>query len=1183
MSHQNGQKAFGGGFSSTNFFQDGAKVPRKPKQNASRSTGRPQSRNITPGNPSLSGNNNMKSYSNKPTNTKPINKKAVNKTQQKPYPKKLQTGDQFQTNKQVTTARKSNSFESKFMGSMLLEPKLLGYTQLNHEERPTPKYLLKEQVLFDSSSFVDNEWDRENQLMLQQRESEFRGDAQVLFEEFQVYREKERKVMEGLNLVDKENAKKSLNDAIVFRGSCQDMCPIYERVERVYKNQVSKWEKDPQTGKISSKYAMKTFMRPSGQAPPLPSDVRSPKVLQMSLNYIIENLLPNIQECQSFIWDRTRSIRQDFTFQNNYSGFESIDCHEKICRIHILSLHIMAGANDPDYQQQQELEQFNNSLKTLVNMYDDVKMRGGSCPNEPEFRAYEIIVKLKDFELERSIQKLQPHILSDSIVQRALMLRGLINHGINGMNMFTDFFKIVLDKNKTPFLLACLAEIHFNEIRHKALICLGKLYHSKSLKTPTVNDLTKMLGFDSEKDLEETCKIYGIEISLDEDQMRRVRLINFNVQFKRSQKQAYTLQINNMIGGRTMQQIVNEGANNIELNLAKPLPGVEIARQSFKKAEINTKFVDQIFDDSKSIAITSISTVSVDKRPKYDQPVFNNSNTPQNTQPVFNSTTDEKPSFSMENNSTNKLAPTNAATSFSFTPAGQNEPKLFPDDIKPRFTNNQMPEREQPKIEEIPSFIVPQQSVVQEQSKTKPSNLPSIEHIVVPPQPEPKKYLKEAKGYERAVQQYRDDLINEVIYGQMKQMTQKLLTNELLERRRITENNDKLKRQNFIEDLAEDLFEAFMNEQIYLNILESQAKNFDEAILKRMTISKFKKFSEGLLLKKAKIDEINEFKNKIVVPIKPNISQINMEKNIEKSLENSTIYNNEQIIKAFNNVNPDRDYSGLLILKNPNNSTSKWINEYLNFVDPKQKISTIVSDNNHGLTITKLPYDLSADKNYKDINLVILQVGTSGNDDPNISGETLTHDAENINKLYGYLKTYSSYNHFGFVIAYAGNSKKLRINEVIGKLGLKKYTEDVTFGFVDLSSNGSSANQSLAKKKKMLNECISKVLKKIISKEKDHKNSQPISNLSMNESISIQAGKSLNEIIKPMNKEFLDKFEKKRHDRVKEILSATKVKRRKMLNDNADDSYLDFDYSSKTIRESELEELDALADSILKN
>ncbi|OWB55485.1 hypothetical protein B5S28_g1357 [[Candida] boidinii] len=466
-----------------------------------------------------------------------------------------------------TQSIKKNSLEDQFLGPLIRDPENYGYIRMQHNPVPIPHYMLKHQTLFNSNSFNITDWDRNNQAMMAKKEAEFVGDPQTLFEEFQELRTIERSKMESLNLVDAENAKKSLSDALIFRGTCLTMCPVYERVERVHKNQVSRWERDPNTNKISPLLALKTFMRPSGQPPSLPSDVRPPKMLVKTLNYITDNLLDKLPECQSFIWDRTRSIRQDFTFQNNYSGIEAIECHEKICRIHLLSLHIMAGSNDPDYQQQQEVEQFENSLQTLTHMYDDIRSRGGNCPNEAEFRAYELLLKPKDTEIERKLHKLSDEIYYDPVVQRALMLRGLIlqDRSFGAMNLYSEFFKSLFDSN-TPFLCSCLLEIHFNEIRFNALKTMSRSFHTKG-KHPFLEYIVDILGYNNADEFAATAKLYELTIIMDESRPRIDISSMKTSSFKPSQKQPYTFRINDKIEGRSPKNIVNAGKPNIDLHL----------------------------------------------------------------------------------------------------------------------------------------------------------------------------------------------------------------------------------------------------------------------------------------------------------------------------------------------------------------------------------------------------------------------------------------------------------------------------------------------------------------------------------------------------------------------------------------------------------------------------------------
>ena len=216
-------------------------------------------------------------------------------------------------------------------GPLIFNPEQLGFNR-NHKSitpRSIPKYLLHQPRLLVTPSFSQDAWDKQNQeKMLSMEEQNSGSDYQGLYEEFQKMREAERKQMETLGLVDAENISKDLTDAISFQGSCLDMCPIFERVRRALEKNVKALEKDPHTNKISRTRAIKAFSRPAaGQPPPLPSEVRPPHILKQTLDYLIENIVPQLPEAHSFIWDRTRSIRQDFTYQN-FFGPEAIDCNE---------------------------------------------------------------------------------------------------------------------------------------------------------------------------------------------------------------------------------------------------------------------------------------------------------------------------------------------------------------------------------------------------------------------------------------------------------------------------------------------------------------------------------------------------------------------------------------------------------------------------------------------------------------------------------------------------------------------------------------------------------------------------------------------------------------------------------------------------------------------------------------
>lgn len=166
-----------------------------------------------------------------------------------------------------------------------------------------------------------------------------------------------------------------LDQATDFLGTCEEMCPEWEREEREYQNNVDLLERvrsssrlsstpaDPShsqypgTNRIDPGRAVKAFHRPAaGNDQPLPSDVRPPHILKSTLDYLFHTLLPTqpLHVTHPFLRDRTRAIRQDFTMQNE-RGVVAIECNERIARYHVLALGALREQSG--FSESQELEQ----------------------------------------------------------------------------------------------------------------------------------------------------------------------------------------------------------------------------------------------------------------------------------------------------------------------------------------------------------------------------------------------------------------------------------------------------------------------------------------------------------------------------------------------------------------------------------------------------------------------------------------------------------------------------------------------------------------------------------------------------------------------------------------------------------------------------------------------------------
>ncbi|KAJ1909689.1 actin cytoskeleton and mitosis protein [Tieghemiomyces parasiticus] len=334
-------------------------------------------------------------------------------------------------------------------------------------------------------------------------------------------RERERCV--ALGLIPDPNVPRSLDDAITLIGTCQDMCPLFEREEREYQNNVERFEYTPGTRRIDPVRAVKSFHRSAaGNDQPLPSDVRPPDVLLRTLDYLMTHIVTSdeaLRDSHGFVRDRTRSIRTDFTLQNS-RGPEAVEAHEQIARYHLICCHLMADVEG--FSIQQEKEQLGKVLQSLQEFYSDLRADGVVCPNEAEFRAYHICLNLSDNDMIYFAQNLDPAIYADPAVQLALVFHAYAQYGRNPTHsrrfassresspfLFNRFFRLLASPG-TPYLLACVLELHFDLVRRNGLHALNSAIQYVPDSEYPLARLAERLGLDGPAQAAALCRAYKI-------------------------------------------------------------------------------------------------------------------------------------------------------------------------------------------------------------------------------------------------------------------------------------------------------------------------------------------------------------------------------------------------------------------------------------------------------------------------------------------------------------------------------------------------------------------------------------------------------------------------------------------------------------------------------------------------
>ncbi|CAH00897.1 Sac3p [Kluyveromyces lactis] len=711
-------------------------------------------------------------------------------------------------------------------------PAILGFQQpTKPAERELPRYLIRQAPILKPVPIVQDEWDKKNQERMLQLEDNI-SDVTTLWETLKKMRDEEREVMEEKGLVDKADQAKDLTEAIIFQGTCQDMCPIFERARRSVENNVVRYEKaNPSDKKVDRGKALKVFARPAAAAaPPLPSDVRPPHVLLGTLDYIVDEIVPLLPDCEAFLWDRMRSIRQDFTYQN-YSGPEAIDCNERIVRIHLLILHQMAKT-DITFSVQQELEQLHKAIITLCEIYDEVRDQGGQCPNEAEFRAYALLSKIRDPEYDKMAQDLPNDIFNDELMQLAITFRRILansNHverGVvvteNCMNLYDRFFQLI-QSDKVPFLMSSFLQVYLNEIRFYAFKSLSLAVTRKGGNLPYQYFIEHFLFRDA-NDLETFCRYYSIDFGDGKILLKSLTGTSHFLAETQPMRKNWVSCVEQKLQRNTTTALINNRKHN----------------------------VDTIPSNKRSL-LDNVSQLEESQLTQYNQN-FAGTSGAKETLPI----SANRP-FSFQTSTsliTEKNATANGNQPFMFGTPSQpkTDVKKAPNDVSlegvklgqaaPFGKTDEFVKKQalQQKLEEQK-----QKFNMQKQLDEKARLLNEKQGLEKQNEEKLRRQLELEKVQQAAIQR-RNEIVNEtssnIFTTLMEQQLEKTIKNEIQKRQANALH---------IENLSRDLFRSFIHEQIYFVFLEVRADIFKKKIITMHVMKKWRsKFNKILKLKKIK-------------------------------------------------------------------------------------------------------------------------------------------------------------------------------------------------------------------------------------------------------------------------------------------------------------------------------------------
>lgn len=307
--------------------------------------------------------------------------------------------------------------------------------------------------------------------------------------------------------------KVKLDHAVQFVGTCQTMCPEKEISERIMRRDISVFETlDGQGGDPDPSRAVKKYRRSAAISElPQPMDVRPPPVLVRTMEYlkgICNSTNAEFVDIHNFVRDRTRSLRQDFTFQGVRDD-SYIRIHEESVRFHIMSEHRLTGTDPGKFSSKQNREQLDKCFISLREMYDVRREhRLPTSPNEPEMQAYYMLTQMSD---PKTCVQLCTGFAVD--VRRSLPVQFALQVVKAASDSFGNYFGYFACVRSAPYLMACLMYSRFTRIRCQALAVINSTHgNPASPDTLDVSSLTLQLGFEDDDETIRFCSLLGIDV-----------------------------------------------------------------------------------------------------------------------------------------------------------------------------------------------------------------------------------------------------------------------------------------------------------------------------------------------------------------------------------------------------------------------------------------------------------------------------------------------------------------------------------------------------------------------------------------------------------------------------------------------------------------------------------------------
>ncbi|XP_022139327.1 SAC3 family protein C isoform X2 [Momordica charantia] len=304
----------------------------------------------------------------------------------------------------------------------------------------------------------------------------------------------------------------------VLVGTCPSMCPEAERAQRERLRDLAIFERlHGNPGKTSPDLAVKKFCRTMSSKNVQAFDVRPLPVLENALEYVLSFLDSKEQPFEvihDFIFDRTRSIRQDLSIQNIVND-KAIYMYEEMVKFHIISHQkLLNGDGSPNASSMHHLnmQQLSKALITLLNLYEVNRSNGAIFKNEAEFHSFFVLLHLgSNSQATGESLTLWFRTLRSPVIKSKEMRFARRTLRYFRMCNYKGFLCTI--GAEASNLQYCILEPYVNEVRALALSFINN--GGYKLNPYPLMDLSTLLMME-ESEVESFCKSCGLVTCVDE-------------------------------------------------------------------------------------------------------------------------------------------------------------------------------------------------------------------------------------------------------------------------------------------------------------------------------------------------------------------------------------------------------------------------------------------------------------------------------------------------------------------------------------------------------------------------------------------------------------------------------------------------------------------------------------------